>query len=41
MHALNIKQFTLIAYDPESQGALERFHNILEKYENILCIQSK
>ena len=38
MHALNIKQFKPNAYHPESQGALEIFHNILEKYENILFI---
>jgi hypothetical protein len=40
-HALNIKQFNYNVYHPESQGALERFHNILKKYENILFIQSK
>jgi hypothetical protein len=38
MHALNIKQFKPNAYHPEFQGALEIFHNILEKYENILFI---
>jgi hypothetical protein len=40
-HAFIIKQFKSNAYHPESQGALERLHNILEKYESILFIQSK
>jgi hypothetical protein len=38
MHALNIKQFKSNAYHHESQGGLEIFHNILEKYENIFII---
>jgi hypothetical protein len=40
-HAFIIKQFKSNAYHPESQGVLERLHNILEKYESILFIQSK
>ena len=31
MHELGIKQYRLSAYHPESQGALERFHQILNQ----------
>ena len=30
MHELQIKQYKLTAYHPESQGALERFHQTLK-----------
>ena len=33
MHELGIKQYRSSAYHPESQGALERFHQTLQKYD--------
>ena len=30
MHELGIKQYKSVAYHPKSQGALERFHQILK-----------
>ena len=33
MHELQIKQYKSTAYHPESQGALERFHQTLKKHD--------
>ena len=40
MYELGIKQYTSSAYHPRSQGALERFHQILKnmKYDEILLL---
>ena len=36
MDELGIKQYRSSAYHPESQGALERFHQTLKKYDQVL-----
>ena len=36
MYELGIKQYKSSAYHPESQGALERFHQTLKKHDQIL-----
>jgi hypothetical protein len=38
---LNIKQFQSNAYHPESQGALERFHQTLNNIMNTFCLDSQ
>jgi transposase InsO family protein len=38
---LNIKQFQSNAYHPESQGAVERFHQTLKNMRNTLCLDSQ
>ena len=39
MHELGIKQYRLFAYHPESQGALERFHQKLKKkYDKVILL---
>jgi hypothetical protein len=38
---LNIKQFQSNTYHPESQGALERFHQILNNIMNTFCLDHK
>ena len=37
MHELGIKQFKSSAYHPESQGALERFHQTLKNMMRMYC----
>jgi transposase InsO family protein len=36
MHKLDIKQYRSSAYHPESQGALERFHQTFEEYDTFI-----
>ena len=36
MHELGIKQFRSLAYHPESQGALNRFHQTLKNYDKVI-----
>ena len=38
---LNIKQFQSNAYHPESQGAVERFHQTLTNIRNTFCLDSQ
>jgi hypothetical protein len=38
---LNIKQFQSNAYHPESQGALERFHQTINNIINTFCLDSQ
>ena len=38
---LNIAQFQSNAYHPESQGALERFHQILKHMMKTFCLDSQ
>ena len=38
---LNIKQFQSNTYHPESQGALERFHQTLNNIMNTFCLDSQ
>ena len=38
MHELGIKQYRSSAYHPESQGALERFHQTLKKYDKVILL---
>ena len=37
MHELGINQFKSSAYHPESQGALERFHQTLKNMMRMYC----
>ena len=37
MHELEIKQYKSSAYHPESQGALERFHQTLKNMIRFYC----
>ena len=41
MHELGIKQYRSSAYHPESQGALERFHQILKNMIRSYCFDTK
>ncbi|CAB3998780.1 Transposon Ty3-I Gag-Pol poly [Paramuricea clavata] len=41
MHELGIKQYTLSAYHPESQGALERFHQTLKQMIKTYCFETE
>ena len=40
MHELDIKQYTSSAYYPESQGALERFHQTLKNMIRSYCFDT-
>jgi hypothetical protein len=40
MHELGIKQYRSSAYDPESQGALERFHQTLKNMIRSYCFDT-
>ena len=39
MYELGIKQYTSSAYHPQSQGALERFHQTLESMLHTYCFE--
>ena len=39
MYQLGIKQYKVAAYHPESQGALERFHQTLKKMLHAYCLE--
>ena len=39
MYQLGIKQYKSAAYHPESQGALERFHQTLKKMLCAYCLE--
>ena len=39
IHQLGIKQYNSSAYHPESQGALERFHQTLKTMTKMYCIE--
>ena len=41
MHELGIKQYRSSAYHPESQGALERFHQTLKNMIRSYCYDRK
>ena len=41
MHELKIKQFSSSAYHPESQGALERFHQTLKTMIKTYCFDTE
>ena len=41
MHELGIKQYMSSAYHPESQGALERFHQILKNMIRSYCFDTE
>ena len=41
MHELGIKQYKLSAYHPESQGALERFHQTLKNMIRSYCFDTE
>ena len=41
MHELGIKHYRLSAYHPESQGALERFHQILKNMIRLYCFDTE
>ena len=41
MHELNIKQYRSSPYHPESQGALERFHQTLKNMIKCYCYQTE
>ena len=38
MHELGIRQYRSSAYHPESQDALERFHQTLKKYDKVTLL---
>ena len=38
MHELGLKQYRSSAYHPESQGALERVHQTLKKYDKVILL---
>ena len=40
MHELKIKQYKSTAYHPESQGALERFHQTLKNMMQTYCLET-
>ena len=40
MHQLNIKQYKSSAYHPESQGALERFHQTMKTILQTYCLEN-
>ena len=41
MHELGIKQYKSLAYNPESQGDLERFHQTLKNMIRSYCLHEK
>ena len=41
MHELGIKQYRSSAYHPESQGALERFHQTLKNMIRSYCFDTE
>ncbi len=41
MHELQIKQYKSTAYHPESQGALERFHQTLKRMMRTYCLETE
>ena len=41
MHELGIKQYKSSAYHPESQGALERFHQTLKNMIRSYCFDTE
>ena len=41
MHKLGIKQYRSSAYHPESQGALERFHQTLKNMIRSYCFDTE
>ena len=41
LHELGIKQYRSSAYHPESQGALERFHQTLENMIRLYCFDTE
>ena len=41
MHELGIKQYKSTAYHPESQGALERFHQTLKNMIRSYCFDTE
>ena len=41
MHELKIKQYKSTAYHPESQGALERFHQTLKNMMRTYCLETE
>ena len=41
MHELKIKQYKSTAYHPESQGALERFHQTLKNMMGTYCLETE
>ena len=41
MSELNIEQYKSSAYHPESQGALERFHQTLKKYDKDILFSNR
>ena len=41
MHELQIKQYKSTAYHPESQGALERFHQTLKNMMRTYCLETE
>ncbi|CAB3980524.1 Retrovirus-related Pol poly, partial [Paramuricea clavata] len=41
MHELKIKQYKSTAYHPESQGALERFHQTLKRMMRTYCLETE
>ena len=41
MFQLGVKQFKFSAYHPQSQGALERFHQTLKSMIRAYCFQEK
>ena len=41
MHELGIKQYRSSAYHPESQGALERFHQTLKNMTRLYCFDTE
>ena len=41
MHELGITQYNSSAYHPESQGALERFHQTLKQMIKTYCFETE
>ena len=41
MHEIGIKRYKLSAYHPESQGALERFHQTLKNMIRSYCFDAE
>ena len=41
MHELGIKQYKSSSYHPESQGALERFHQTLTNMSDLTALAQK
>ena len=40
MYQLGLKQYKSAAYHPESQGALERFHQTIKNMLQAYCVKS-